>query len=159
MATAATAAGRCGVTLIGNAGCLRLPRETPRPPERGVAAAQRRRAPAASAGRTGGRFRSGADGASATVIRVSGDEEVLGAGRTSSPSSGPPPSPRARRPAPPSRTPRRCAARARRLAAAALSPEHPPAVLRGAPPALRLARTAAGSRTRPSPPTSTGGSP
>ena len=41
-----------------------------------------------------------------------------------------------------------------RKAAAALSPEHPPAVLRGAPPALRLARTAAGSRTRPSPPTS-----
>ena len=53
--------------------------------------------------------------------------------------------------APPSRTARRCAARARRLAAAALSPR--------APPALRLARTAAGSRTRPLPPTSTGGSP
>ena len=49
----------------------------------------------------------------------------VGAGRTSSPSTRPPPSPPARRPAPPSRTAGRCPARARCLAADALSREHP----------------------------------
>ena len=95
--------------------------------------------------------RPGADGASATVIRVRGDEEVVGAADELAFRADP----RRRRQhvvqrhrlephvgvqLGPSASPR------------PRSPANTPAVLRGAPPARRLARTAAGSMTRPSPP-------